>query len=71
MKTEPGTQEPMSVDRLVERFAHLGTRAAAQQIVLARNVGHYRSWRDVDAEIKKVEREIIALASVSPTPGKE
>lgn len=38
----------------------LGTRAEAQQRVLAGGVSHYSSWRDVDARIKEVEQDVIA-----------
>jgi hypothetical protein len=37
----------------------LGTRAEAQQRVLADGVTRYSSWRDVDARIKEVEQDVI------------
>jgi hypothetical protein len=37
----------------------LGTRAEAQQRVLADGVTRYSSWRDVDARIKEVEKDVI------------
>lgn len=37
----------------------LGTRAEAQQRVLAEGVTDYTSWRDVDDRIKAVEKDII------------
>ena len=57
----------MDNERLLElaaQFNHLGTRSAAQQVVLAGGL-RFRSWRDVDAEIKCVEHEITALRTLA------
>ena len=74
VKTEPGTQEPMSVDRLVEALTD------AREAIASLDVGAL-GWGSEPHELLGVNRypfrdELLhnidaALASVSPTPGKE